>query len=167
MVALSILSNIEAFQGLSQRQLIKLEPYCEALAYRQGDQLFAEGEPAMHLWVVLEGRVDLRFEMPDKRLASEHHTVTSSEAGHRDNVGQTFGWSCFVPPHQMRLSAYCVTDECRVVRIAREDLLRLFDYDPHMGYVFLTYLIKVVGYRFHQFQEVVAKHMGEYLMYGW
>lgn len=167
MVALSLLSKIEAFQGLTQRQLTKLEPYCEALEYRLGEKLFSEGEPALHLWVVLEGQVDLRFEMPDRRPATADHTVTSSEVGRRDDVGQTFGWSCFVPPYRMRLSAYCVTAECRVIRVAKEDLLRLFDYDPHMGYVFLTYLIRVVGYRFHQFQDVVAKHMGEYLMYGW
>ncbi len=34
----------------------------------------------MHLWVVLEGRVDLRFEMPDKRLASERHTFSNARA---------------------------------------------------------------------------------------
>ena len=167
MVALSLLSKIEAFQGMTQRQLVKLEPCCETLEFQRGDKLFTEGEPARHLWVVLEGRVDLRFEMPDKRAATQDHTVTFAEADRPNEVGQTFGWSCFVPPYEMRLSAFCVSDNCRVIRFAKENLLRLFDYDPHMGYMFLTYLIKVVGYRFHQFQDVVAKHMGEYLMYGW
>ena len=67
----------------------------------------------------------------------------------------------------MRLSAYCAADRTKIVRISKESLLRLFDEDFKMGYVFLTYLIKVVGYRFHQFQDVVAKNMGESLMCGW
>jgi len=167
MVSLSHLTKVAAFKGLTQAQFLKLEPYCEALEFQKGDQLFAEGDPADHLWVVIEGTVDLRFEMPDKRPTSADHTVSSVAVDKLSGAGQTFGWSCFVPPHKMRLSAYCVTDGCKVIRVAKVDLLRLFDYDPHMGYVFLTYLIKVVGNRFHHLQDLVAKSMGEAIMSGW
>jgi hypothetical protein len=57
----------------------------------------------------------------------------------------------------MRLSAYCAVDGTKILRISKESLTRLFDEDYKMGYVFLTYLITVAGYRFHQFQDVVAK----------
>ena len=36
-----------------------------------------------------------------------------------------------------------------------------------MGYKFMSYIVTVVGYRFHQFQDEVAKRRGEYLMSGW
>ena len=36
-----------------------------------------------------------------------------------------------------------------------------------MGYAFLTYLITVVGYRFHQFQDECAKIKVTYVMASW
>ena len=85
----------------------------------------------------------------------------------KEAEAKTLGWSCFVPPYKMRLSAYVVTDTCRIVRVAKNDLLRLFNDDPLMGYRFMSYMITVVGYRFHQFQAYVAKNLGEDLISGW
>jgi hypothetical protein len=53
------------------------------------------------LWMVAEGRVDLRFEMED-------------------------------------------------------ELLKIFEADPLTGYRFMSYMVTVVGYRFHLFQEMLA-----------
>ena len=156
MVTLELLTTIEAFNGMDQGQLSKLQPNCQELDFNQGDKLFTEGDSAEHLWIVVNGRVDLRFELPAGRPTSQEHTVSSVDIDKRDPVAQTFGWSCFVPP-----------DRTKIVRISKESLIRLFDEDCKMGYVFLTYLITVVGYRFHQFQDVVAKNMGESLMCGW
>ena len=166
MVSLELLKKIQAFQGLNKNQLLNLQPYCNQLEFQSGAKLFTEGDPAEHLWVVVEGAVDLRFELPDKRPTSEEHTVSSAKVGKREQVAQTFGWSCFVPPHKMRLSAYCVADKTIIVRVAKRDLIKEFEKDPQMGYAFLTYLIIVVGYRFHQFQDEVAKIKGTYVMAG-
>jgi hypothetical protein len=59
-------------------------------------------------------------------------------------VCATFGWSCFVSPYKMRLSAYCAEDQTKIVRVAKKDLIKEFEKDPQMGYAFLTYLITVV-----------------------
>jgi CRP-like cAMP-binding protein len=167
MVSLEQLKKVQAFEGLTENQLVKLQPYCAQLEFQRGSKLFTEGDPAEHLWVVVEGAVDLRFELPDKRPSTEEHTVFSADAGMREQVAQTFGWSCFVPPFKMRLSAYCVADKTIIIRVAKIDLIKEFEKDPQMGYVFLTYLITVVGYRFHQFQDEIAKIKGKYIMAGW
>jgi CRP-like cAMP-binding protein len=167
MVSLEQLKKVHAFEGLTENQLVKLQPYCAQLEFQRGSKLFKEGDPAEHLWVVLEGAVDLRFELPDKRPPSEEHTVFSADVGLREQVAQTFGWSCFVPPFKMRLSAYCVAEKTIIIRVAKADLIKEFEKDPQMGYVFLTYLITVVGYRFHQFQDEIAKIKGKYIMAGW
>jgi len=167
MTEMNTMKKIEAFQGFSDDQLAAVQPFCESLSFRQGAKLFTQGDPAEHLWVVVEGAVDLRFEMPGRSSASKEHTVSSVSIGKREQVAQTFGWSCFVPPYSMRLSAYCVSDHVRIVRVAKNDLIGAFEADPRMGYVFLSYLIKVVGYRFHQFQDEVAKSKGDFMMTGW
>lgn len=166
MIGDETMAKIAAFRELAPSRRRVIQELCEELVFRNGEKLFTEGDEAKHLWVVVNGHVDLRFELPSRR-ASIDHTVDSVEVQHKVDEAKTLGWSCFVPPYQMRLSAYCVTQACRIVRIRRDDLLQLFDADPKMGYQFLTYLIRVVGYRFHQFQNYVAQHMGEHLLTGW
>ena len=67
MVTLELLGTIEAFNGMDQGQLSKLQPNCKELDFNQGDKLFTEGDSAEHLWIVVKGRVDLRFELPAGR----------------------------------------------------------------------------------------------------
>jgi CRP-like cAMP-binding protein len=167
MVRIGLIKKFEAFQGFSEDQLSRIQPFCEMLSFQKDAKLFTEGNPAEHLWLVVEGAVDLRFELPDNRPTAEEHTISSVKVGKRGQVAQTFGWSCFVPPYKMRLSAYCVADNTSIVRVAKSALIKEFEKDPQMGYAFLTYLITVVGYRFHQFQDEIAKIRGTYIMAGW
>ena len=94
-------------------------------------------------------------------------TVHSVEIEDKAPEAKVLGLSCFVPPYKMRLSAYCVTDTCNIIRVPKTDLLKMFEQDPGMGYFFMSYMIQVVGFRFHQFQDHVARNMGEDLMFGW
>jgi CRP-like cAMP-binding protein len=167
MLSLYLLRHVQVFKNLDETHLIKLRPFCEELEFRSETKLFTEGDPAEHLWCIVEGHVDLRFEMPDGRSTSTKHTVSSVEVKDKASESMILGWSCFVPPYKMRLSAYCVTDPVKIIRVSKQDLFRLFEEDSRMGYLFMSYMIKVVGYRFHQFQDYVAKHMGESLISGW
>lgn len=167
MIGLDELKNVEAFKGLDETQLEAVRPLSEELNFYFADRLFKEGDKALHLWHVTDGKVDLRFEMPDARSTTPEQTVSSIEVEKQDPEAKTLGWSCFVPPHEMRLSAYVTTDTCRVIRVKKSDLLTLFDADPLMGYRFMLYMISVVGYRFQQFQDYVAKNLGEDMISGW
>jgi CRP-like cAMP-binding protein len=162
-----VFEKIDAFKEFSGKQKTRVRDLCEEAAFKEQDRLFCEGDAATHLWLIVDGRVDLRFEMPDKRATTVEQTVSSVKVKPQKPVARTLGWSCFVPPHRMRLSAYCVTPTCRVVRIRKEDLLDAFEDDPLMGYRFMSYMVTVVGYRFQQFQDVVAKTMGDTLLTGW
>lgn len=162
-----LLENLEAFKNLTAEQLSVMGNHLEEVVFNEHDRLFAEGDPATHLWFIVDGKVDLRFEMPDKRVTTTEQTVSSVKVKPQKPVARTLGWSCFVPPYQMRLSAYCVTRTCRIIRIPKEELLKIFEDDPLMGYRFMSYMVTVVGYRFHQFQDVVAKTMGDTMITGW
>ena len=167
MIDLDQMQRVEAFKYLQNRQLEAVRPFCEELNFNLGDKLFTEGDDALHMWTVIEGQVDLRFEMPERSPALAEQTISSVQVKEQDSAAKTLGWSCFVPPYKMRLSAYVVTDTCKIVRVAKNDLLRLFNDDPLMGYKFMSYMITVVGHRFHQFQDYVAKILGEDLISGW
>ncbi len=167
MIAREMLRDLEPFKEMNESQLKKLQEHCRELSFDKGEKLFSEGDDAEHLWVVRDGRVDLRFEMPDERGTSRDRTVDSVEVRENTPEAKVLGWSCFVPPYKMRLSAYSTSEGCRIVRVPKSDLQQLFKEDFHMGYLFMSYMIKVVGYRFHQFQDQVARNMGEELMSGW
>ncbi|QTA86237.1 Crp/Fnr family transcriptional regulator [Desulfonema magnum] len=164
MISLDLLEKLDIFEGLNDDQLTAVQENCEEKEYKRGDRLFAEGEDATHLWIVTEGRVDLRFEMPGSRPTSDDYTVSAVSA--RDSVAKILGWSCFVPPHKMRLSGYCARD-CKVIKIGKTNLTKLFAKDPWLGFLIMSYLVRVVGYRFHQFQDEAAKNMGENIMSCW
>lgn len=167
MVKTELIKSMEVFNELTDEQIAAVREHCEIFDFQMGDKLFTEGDDATQLWFVSGGAVDLRFEMPDGRPTSDKQTVSNIGVAHQDPEAKILGWSCFVPPYKMRLSAYCVTEEARIIRIEKEKLVAIFEDDPEVGYKFLSYLIKVVGYRFHQFQDHVAKNMGEDLMSGW
>ena len=167
MIDIEILKELHPFKKMNANHLMVLQPKCEELEFQKGDKLFTQSDAAVHLWIVREGCVDLRFELPDRRQTSADMTVDEVEVKEREPEAKVLGWSCFVPPYKMRLSAYCVTDNCQIIRVLKSDLLQLFDQDPLMGYLFMSYMIQVVGFRFHQFQDHVARNLGEDLMFGW
>lgn len=146
MTSLDVLKKAEVFKGLNEAQLAAVNAGCEIKEYKREDKLFGEGDDAAQLWIVAEGEVDIRFELPGRDSSSENNISTAS-------AYMTFGWSGLVPPHKYRLSAYCSTQTCKVVRANRDFLLKLFEKDAAIGYRVMTNLTSVVGKRFNQLQE--------------
>lgn len=165
MVDITLLKSLDIFKELSYEQLQLVQKYCYKAEYDKGDRLFREGDDATQVWIESDGKIDLRFELPGSTTTSEDHTVTRIEA--RPSEAKVLGWSCFVPPYKMRLSAYCVTDKCELVKIEKYDLMRIFDQEPRIGYLIMSYLVRVVGYRFQEFQEEYARMMGEDVLNSW
>ena len=165
MVSLELMDKIEMFQGLDDDQLTAIQNSCSEAEFNRGDKLFSQGDLATHLWIVLEGQVDLRLELPGSKPTSKDHTVYSVPA--KPSGAIIFGWSCFVAPYKMRLSAYCISRHSKVIKISKKDLIALFKNDPRAGYLIMSYMVSVVGKRFHLLQEMVAKNMGEKMMSGW
>ncbi len=165
MITLEEMDRIEVFKNLSDDQLSTIQEFCNSVEFQKNDRLFGEGDEAKHLWVIIDGQVDLRFELPNSSLADNESTISSVKS--QSSEAKTLGWSCFVPPYKMRLSAYCTTRTCRVVKIEKENLLKLFEQDSQMGYQVMQYLIRVLGYRFEQFQDEVARDQGNKIMHSW
>ena len=165
MVGLSVLEKVEVFKGLNDERLATIQKYVEEREYEKGDKLFSEGDDALHLWIVIEGDVDLRFELPGGRPTTKRNTVGARKS--KKTLSRVLGWSCFVKPYKMRLSAYCASRRCTVIMIKREDMLSICEKDSRLGFLVMRLMVEVVGYRFQQFQDVVAKTMGEDILSGW
>ena len=146
MGGLAFLEKVDIFKGFNRKQLNAVSKEGQKKEYFYGDRLFAEGEDADRIWLVEEGQVDLRFDLPG-RQTSEENTVFSIASG------QTLGWSSFVPPFQYALSAYSATKTCKIIQISKDHLLECFEKDPRMGLMFMTNVATITSMHFDQLQE--------------
>jgi CRP-like cAMP-binding protein/(2Fe-2S) ferredoxin len=150
MTSLDFLRSVEVFKGLNDSQLAGFKDHCREMEFRQNEKLFSEGDDAVCLWIVTEGRVDLRFDLPDRSTSTKNTVSSIAEF-------KSFGWSSLVAPHKYRLSAYCATKFCKVIQIEREQLLALFKQDSKTGYLVMSNLVEIIGQRFRQLQDSAAK----------
>ena len=165
MVTLTTLEEMHIFKDFNSDQLNKILELCILETFQQDQMLFTEGEAAQDMWIVIDGRVELRFEMPNANATTKDNMIST----HHNEIqeSQVFGWSCFIPPYKMRLSAYCASRRCQVVKINAEKLNKLMGSDTDIGFKIMGYIVHVLGYRFKQMQEEVVKFLGINMMNSW
>jgi CRP-like cAMP-binding protein len=155
---ISFLGQVEVFRGLDSMQLKVLKPCCQAKLFKQGDKIFSEDEDAYFLWALVDGKVELRFDLPGRESAGE--TTISKIL-----PGKAFGWSSLVPPNIYRLSAYCTSSDVEALQINRDCLLKVFGKDPRIGYLVMSNVAAVIGTRFQQLQDELSLKNGEGLLF--
>ena len=146
MAYLELLKRVDAFCALSDEELSVIDAFCTRKKFYHGMNMFKDGDMANNLWVVENGLIDLRFDLP-ARETSEESTLSSVS---KNNI---IGWSSLVPPYRYKLSAYCASDECTVVMVERDRLLEFMKDNPGAGYKVLSAILKVVGNRFERLRE--------------
>ena len=154
------LKNFEVCKGLDNGQLTAVQACCQSVKYQHGDRLFAKGENATHLWMLIQGSVELHFDLPGKTALGKDIISTISR-------GMSFGWSSLVPPNIHRLSAYVASDGCTLFKAERQALLDLFEKDAVLGYKVISNLSSVIARRFHQLQDKLAKQRGDQVLSNW
>lgn len=157
---LAIMEKFFIFRNMTDEQMKQMAEFCEEVEYDKGDCIFKEGSDADYMWLLLDGEVQLRFDLPGQET-SEDHTVTTIKAG------LCFGWSSLVEPFKYTLSAYCVSRRCNIAKADKTKLLKLFDKDPAIGYIFMRNLINVTAVRYHKLLSAVAEKMGHDIMNKW
>ena len=163
MTRLDLLKTVGVFSGLDESEIAQIEPICsEREFYRndtifRGGQVFGGGDDARHLSILEKGRVDLRFDLP-MRESDEETTVATVKPP------QCFGWSSLVPPYRYTLSAYCTSDQSKVLELKRDDLVEIFERDHKIGYIVMGNLSRIIAKRFFLLQDEYAKQAGHRMM---
>ena len=158
MVSLEFLEKIEVFKTLNDNQLKAIQDCVELADFKKDERIFTQGDDATHVWIILEGDVELKSETPGKSTTSPVSFLSETHV---------FGWTCFVPPHKYLLSGYCASRWCKVVKLKKDDLLRLFEEDDVFGFKVMDYLMAAVGKQFEQYQDQVARERGIEVMSQW
>ncbi len=155
---IGFLGQVEVFRGLDSIQLKVLKPCCQVKLFKEGDKIFGEDDHAFFLWAVVDGQIDLRFDLPGRESAGE---MSISKI----LPGKVFGWSSLVPPNIYRLSAYALTPDVEVLQINRNCLITLFSKDSKIGYLVMSNVASVISTRFQQLQDELSLKNGKSMLF--
>jgi len=130
------LEDIAFFQGLSSADRKRILADFRAEDHRAGEVFFQQDQPADRLYLLVSGRVEIRFKPYD----GEALTVSIIEAG------GVFGWSAALGRSSYTSGAVCTADG-RCLSIRGRDLRRICEDHPATGVILLERLAEVIALR--------------------
>lgn len=161
MVSLDFLEKVDVFKEFDDKQLDTIRQLVELVEFKRGERIFTQGHDSTHVWIVVEGDVELRTENFGQKASSAELAVSFLSEAH------AFGWTCHTPPYKYQLSGYCASRMCKMIKLKREDLTQIFEDDEVVGAQVMLYLLGVVGKQYEQLQDQIAKKRGMEIMSQW
>jgi len=122
------------FAGLSEEQIAHIARAAKEIDVGTGHIFFSEGDTIDTFYLVQEGTVNITINIPDREqehtyidqltrnMSMEPVTVTTI------GVGDIFGWSALIPPHESTATAISAT-HCRVIAVDCKSLLSAYEQD--------------------------------------
>jgi len=133
---ISSFEDVSFFQGLSAGDRERILSNFRAEDNRAGHVFFQQGQPADRLYLLVSGRVEIRFKPYD----GEALTVSVIEAG------GVFGWSAALGRSSYTSGAVCTAEGC-CLSIRGCDLRRICEDHPATGVILLERLAEVIALR--------------------
>ena len=136
----------DLFWGLNQSIVNRVMGIAHHEAFSQGEVLFGSEDPARYLFILAQGEV----------------RITMDEAGSNvytgNRVGEAFGWGSLIGRHTYGGNAICTTPVV-VLKLDRDELLKLLENDLQSGYLFFKHLSTALGGRLIQaYEQMVDNH---------
>lgn len=147
--------NIPLFKGLSPKMLEIITPLFKPCTCHEGI-IFKQGDPAVYLYLVIEGGVDILYKPYD----APEIKVTSV------GPGEIFGWSAIAGNAAYTSGATCHM-ETLAVRIQGSDLHKLYAKYPEAGELLLDHLAKSIPSRWEnahsQVRDILSQSISNHL----
>ncbi len=142
MEILDILRNSEFFQGLSEKQLRKMEPYFELQRLASGDFLFRQGEKADKLYLVKEGLLEVFVQ-------ARSGTGNQAALVHL-GAGQSIGEMCWVDKGRRSGTVRAISPSAEVVSITFIRLNEICGKDFKIGFLMMRNIAVDLSFRLRQ-----------------
>lgn len=143
-----IIEESDLFEGLSSEIINEIGRNMIEEFYGKGSFVFKERRLAEHFYILREGKI--RLSVGEKGRIT--HLVS--------NPGEAFGWSSLVGRDTYTASAECLAP-CKVVKIEKEKLNKVFENDPASGLVFFKHLAGIIGERLISSYSAILSAYGE------
>jgi CRP/FNR family cyclic AMP-dependent transcriptional regulator len=139
------------FEELQDAEVAPLLEVARPYQCHKGECLFLLGDHADRLYVVLSGKMELTFPLSFGGVVRDVPVELKAP-------GSALGWSALVKPHRFTLSARA-EETSNLAAFLRQDLLRVFEQEPRVGYVVMRHVAEVVGRRLLQVQALWAREL--------
>lgn len=147
MVSVKQLKDIELFKGLTPDELQSIRQLTAEENYGSRQKVFEEGDPALKLYMLVEGEVEIKKWVDNKSKQVVVDTVTP---------GKIFGWSSLTEPRTLTASAWS-TKPTRFIIFSNGKLRKLFEKNTRIGYVVMLNLAQVISQRLRHTSEHLLK----------
>lgn len=136
MVSPELLRRYPYFADAKDSTLKELAMIAEEETVLAGKVLFKQGEPATHLYVIVEGEVDIKYELAN----GEQRTVDTLVAG------DLLVWSAIVIPYKTTAIG-TARKKLKLIAINAEGVRKLMYEDAPMGLAMMTQVAKALAHR--------------------
>jgi CRP-like cAMP-binding protein len=135
---IEILRATAILQGVSGETLQRLAALAKPQTVEEGETLYAVGDPARSAYVVAEGR--LRFILGGDGRPAAQGTIIAA--------GDILGWAALLGDQPRRIATVIALEDCRLLDIDGEALLRILDAEPRSGYLVMRRLARMITQSF-------------------
>jgi CRP-like cAMP-binding protein len=136
------------FQGITEVTRQRILESAREESHAQGDFIFRQGDPAHHLFLLVEGRV---------RLSQGRRGLLAYVVS---DPGDLIGWSSLVDNDAYTASAECLLP-VKVLRIEKQRLDEILNQDPASGMVIFKHLAVLIGRRLVNSYQATLSVQGE------
>ena len=141
MVDTKQLSNCPVFSGLNDGELQEILSCCREEVFKNEDIIQEDSTATSNLYVLLEGRVSVEFEMWPPELADQDRAQLAILRS-----GDIFGEIAFLKGKRRSANVKAI-DETRVLQIDGEKLNEIFHENPQIGYTFMRNVALILAQR--------------------
>jgi toluene monooxygenase system ferredoxin subunit len=142
------LKSIELFNGLTEEQFEMMLPNAEVVSVPKDQNLFAVGQEASDIYVLLEGKLSIQV-----KLSSRPETVGIVVL---QNRGQLVGWSGLMGSSHYTAAGMCL-EASKLLRVNGKALMEVLESNPCTGFLVMREISKVISNRIRNLQSVVLK----------
>jgi len=121
-----ILEIVDIFSDLNEEQLDIIFGICVEKTCSMGTVIVKENNSTTEMYVVLDGEVEV--------VVSEAAGLNHEKSLAVLQSGQSFGEVTLVDEGLRMATVRCISENCRLLEISRNDLLRILKTYPEIGY---------------------------------
>ena len=136
---MDILAGQELFLGLETEELGQIAGISEMVSFRQDEEIFHENNMESSLYILVEGRVQVKVSLG----ASEQATI------HTILPGKLFGEFAFIDEKPRSATAITVKNS-KILKFEREAFFALFEKNRNIGYIVMSNMCRILARRIRQ-----------------
>jgi len=144
-----LVQDVPAFEHCSTAALYALAEAMHRRSYRRGEVLYYEGDPGLGLYIIEQGRIQLRSEAEPGVAQPLRHL----------QPGEAFGVLSILGDFERLETAETLT-EARVLGFFRPDLKNIIKRNPSAGAEIMMALSRWIGGQHLELVRVVSEHSG-------